>query len=668
VLGSFSSANLAGALTDETGSGAAVFATSPTLVTPILGTPQSGVATNLTGLPLTTGVTGTLPVANGGTGITSFGAGVATWLGTPSSANLAAAVTDETGTGALVFANSPTLVTPALGTPASGVLTNTTGLPLTTGVTGTLPVANGGTGLTSYTANGVIYASGTGTLASGSALTFDGTNLGVGGGAAINFGGSLVLYGDSTVTALRGRATSGIIFQDSSATEQMRLTSTGLEVKGKLAVGYSDFSGIPTNGAAFAGSVGIGTSSPFYKLSVRQPTLTATIAEFRTIDGTNNPGLEIRTSTAGTTLAQVYSSGATANLLFETNSIERLRIDSAGNLGLGVTPAAGWAGYKAIQVGGFCAFGGYPLDTLVFVSSNAYNDNTNWRYIVGSAASRYQQNAGSHQWYIAPSGTADDPITFTEAMTLTAAGSLLVGATSAVNDSKFLVAGAGILTPAVIQGAANTGAYLYFYNNAATTNGMVIGQGLIASDDNIGLLYNTANAPLSFGTNNIERMRLDPTGNYLRMASGSGGIQFNGDTAAANALDDYEEGVWTMGVSFGGASVAVTYSTNTGKYTKIGRQVTVNGLVELTNKGSSTGDAAITGLPFTIANAFENYAAASIRISVISFSDTPQADGLINSTQINLSEVTNAGVFTRLTDADFANTSSIMVTLTYFTA
>lgn len=76
---------------------------------------------------LTTNVTGTLPVANGGTGITSFGAGVATFLGTPSSANLAAAVTDETGSGSLVFATSPTLVTPALGTPASGVVTNLTG-------------------------------------------------------------------------------------------------------------------------------------------------------------------------------------------------------------------------------------------------------------------------------------------------------------------------------------------------------------------------------------------------------------------------------------------------------------------------------------------------------------------------------------------------------------
>jgi hypothetical protein len=87
---------------------------SPTLTSANLGTPASGTLTNATGLPVATGISG-------------LGANVATFLATPSSDNLRAALIDETGTGSAVFATSPTLVTPALGTPASGVLTNCTG-------------------------------------------------------------------------------------------------------------------------------------------------------------------------------------------------------------------------------------------------------------------------------------------------------------------------------------------------------------------------------------------------------------------------------------------------------------------------------------------------------------------------------------------------------------
>ena len=192
--------------------------------------------------------------------------------------------------------------------------------------------------------------------------------------------------------------------------------------------------------------------------------------------------------------------------------------------------------------------------------------------------------------------------------------------------------------------------------------------------------YGTGGHFFYINNGTTEAFRVDTSGNVgiangnLVMTTSGKGIDFSATTSGSGTmtselLNDYEEGTWTIQLAFGGLSTGITASTNQGKYTKVGRQVTVTGYLGLTNKGSATGNATITGLPFPIANSAENYSAASLWLAAI----TPTAGGsanqglgIGNTSIINLSTYKTDGSYSNLTDANFANNSEIALSFTYF--
>lgn len=170
-LATSTSSQLATLISDETGSGALVFANTPTLVTPILGTPQSVDLTNATNLPI-------------GSGISGLGTNVATFLATPSSANLASAVTDETGSGALVFGTSPSITTGITTASASFALVNTTATTVSFAGAATTLSIGAGSGTTTINndtvVGGNLTVNGTTTTVNSVTVTVDDKNLELG--------------------------------------------------------------------------------------------------------------------------------------------------------------------------------------------------------------------------------------------------------------------------------------------------------------------------------------------------------------------------------------------------------------------------------------------------------------------------------------------------------
>jgi hypothetical protein len=325
----------------------------------------------------------------------------------------------------------------------------------------TLLAVSGGA-IAPITNNGVVYINGSGQAVSGSALTFDGTlfsntQTALAGGVLANLSnttnGSFLQFSAPGVANVRignpnADALAFYTFGAGAYPEQMRLTSTGL---------------------------GIGTSSPGAKLDVRslgtytgepQASFYDTRAVAASVGGGINFG-GVYTGTTVTTWAGISGLKENATdgnfagcLTFYTRpngsgATEKMRLDSAGNLGLGVTPSAWFSTYKALQIN---TNGSLTTNTDFFaVSNNAYtNAAGNDIYLTTGYAARYRSvaSSGQHQWSVAPSGTAGNAITFTQAMTLDASGNLTLGQTT---STARLTIQSGVANGTVAQFGGSSG-------------------------------------------------------------------------------------------------------------------------------------------------------------------------------------------------------------------
>lgn len=197
-----------------------------------------------------------------------------------------------------------------------------------------------------------------------------------------------------------------------------------------------------------------------------------TAASFQTTGG-----MLMTYSGAGVGVLRAYSSaaGASGVLSFANSAGEMARFDTVGNLGVGAAPSAWHTSFKAIEQQGGVSWASYNGFSASIFSQNAYDNGSGvWTYATTTFATQYAQNdgnTGAHKWFTAPSGTAGTAITWTQAMTLTASGSLLIGTTTDDGVSKLQVSGSARVGAG---GTGSTNGYAYLNGSNANDYGAAL--------------------------------------------------------------------------------------------------------------------------------------------------------------------------------------------------
>lgn len=249
---------------------------------------------------------------------------------------------------------------------------------------------------------------------------------------------------------------------------------------------------------------------------------------------------------------------AADTIAFAEGGVEAMRLDSAGNMGLGVTPSS-WSGVGNVLELSFAGNGiAGGAANSIYYSQNAYFNGTNWIYGSTNAATYYRQGQGLHRWYNAASGTAGNAITFTQAMTLDASGNLGVGTTSPLQRLDVASSNTGVYQTIRSTSSGATNVALRIQDGTTGTgNGDGIYLGRTGAEN---YLWTYENEPWAFGTNNTERARILSTGTFLV------GKSTAGDTVIGSQIGETGYITATRSQSTNSDTTYHVYSTGAGAY------------------------------------------------------------------------------------------------------